>query len=161
LVANGIGCPFKNHWLLLSDEETRSPDEPTQKLLDPVMVGAGGLLKLEINTESVKLALKNQKINSVENAKFIIGDVERQIEKLSEYKQIILDPPRSGLTTRTINALLKNDLKQIIYLSCNLITLKRDLKRLQDKYDIKLIQPYDMFPNTPHIEIFVQLNPKI
>ena len=65
---------------------------------------------------------------------------------------LIIDPPRSGLYKGMIEDILKFNSKKIIYVSCNPITLVRDLNQLKEKYNIIEVQPLDMFPNTYHCE---------
>ena len=65
---------------------------------------------------------------------------------------MIVDPPRSGLSKKVINKILSSNIKNIIYVSCDPITLKRDLLLLKDKYNIDNITTFDMFSNTYHVE---------
>ena len=88
---------------------------------------------------------------------FIAGDTEVLLTDLIENKKIvpdavIVDPPRRGLDNTTINNILKIQPKRVAYVSCNPATLVRDLSLLEEKYDIKMIQPVDMFPFTSHVE---------
>jgi len=70
----------------------------------------------------------------------------------------IVDPPRSGLSKKVINNLFRIFPKNIIYMSCNIITLVRDLKLLEDKYNISYIQPFNNFPRTYHVETVALLS---
>ena len=65
---------------------------------------------------------------------------------------MIVDPPRSGLNKKTIDNILKLKPNKIIYVSCNPMTLVRDLNKF-DSYNILELTPFDMFPNTKHVEI--------
>ena len=65
---------------------------------------------------------------------------------------IVVDPPRAGLDKITIDTILKLKPNKLIYTSCDPMTLVRDLKILEEKYNICEITPFDMFPNTYHIE---------
>ena len=111
------------------------------------------ILGVELNEDAIKDANKNKKLNNINNAKFIVGD-EKQIIKKLNYKPdiIIVDPPRSGLFKGMINDLIKFKANKIIYVSCNPLTLSRDLKELINPYKIEQIQPLDLFPNTYHVE---------
>jgi len=74
----------------------------------------------------------------------------------------IVDPPRTGLNTDTVDALGVLNAPKIVYVSCNPATLARDLRALADfGYNIKRVQPLDMFPQTSHIETvaLLELNP--
>lgn len=111
------------------------------------------ILGVELNEDAIKDANKNKKLNNINNAKFIVGDAKQIIKKLN-YKPdiIIVDPPRSGLFKGMINDLIKFKANKIIYVSCNPLTLSRDLKELINPYKIEQIQPLDLFPNTYHVE---------
>ena len=73
---------------------------------------------------------------------------------------IITDPPRSGMDKYTISVIKEKKPKKVIYMSCDPITLARDLKLMSDIYEIKSITLFDMFPCTKHIESVVILNYK-
>jgi len=112
---------------------------------------------IEIVEQAIKDAKENAKMNNIENTEFIAGDTEVLLTDLIENKKIIpdvviVDPPRRGLDNTTINNILKIQPKRVAYVSCNPATLVRDLSLLEGKYDIKMIQPVDMFPFTSHVE---------
>jgi 23S rRNA (uracil1939-C5)-methyltransferase len=65
---------------------------------------------------------------------------------------IITDPPRAGMHEDVIAVLLKVGAPKIVYVSCNPATQARDLAMMAEAYDIKAIQPVDMFPQTAHVE---------
>ena len=120
---------------------------------------------IEIVEEAVKAAKENAKINKVENTEFIAGDVEKVLTDLIENRNIIpdivmVDPPRKGLDTTSVNNILKIAPKKVVYISCNPATLMRDLSMLEEKYDIKSIKPVDMFPFTSHVECVAVLELK-
>ena len=71
-----------------------------------------------------------------------------------------MDPPRSGLDKKTIDNVKRINPKEIIYVSCDPMTLVRDLKELEEDYLIKEITPVDMFPNTHHVECVSVLHRK-
>ena len=122
--------------------------------------------KKVIGIESVKDAVKdsnnNIKNNNINNVEFICSKVENRIETLKKLNidNIVLDPPRSGSDKKTLNSILKISPKKIVYISCNPITLARDYNILKQKYIIKEINAYDMFPNTYHIESLLVLEKK-
>ena len=112
---------------------------------------------IEIVPEAIEDAKENARINNVQNAEFIVGDVETAFDKLINQNKInltalIVDPPRKGLDENTIYNILKTRPDKLTYISCNPATLMRDLAKLEEKYNIKQIQPVDMFPFTKHIE---------
>ena len=110
------------------------------------------VLSIEINESANKDALKNKELNHIDNIEFICNDVANEIDKIKNIDSIIIDPPRSGLDNKTIEYLKKIKSKKIVYVSCDPMTLARDLEKLSDVYEIKEITPVDMFPNTSHVE---------
>lgn len=120
---------------------------------------------VEIVADAIKDAEENARINNIENAEFIIGDVQKVLDDLINVKRIIpniimLDPPRKGLDKISIQNILKISPKKVIYISCNPATLIRDLKELEEIYEIKTIKPVDMFPFTSHVECVALLELK-
>ena len=108
---------------------------------------------IECVENAVLNAIKNSKINKVNNTKYMLGDASKIIDKIEDnIDVVIVDPPRSGLTKKEIDVIKKMCVEQIIYVSCDPITLSRDLKVFNDVYNIKIIKGYDMFPYTYHIE---------
>ena len=73
---------------------------------------------------------------------------------------VVLDPPRKGAGIDVMNAVLSANPDKIIYISCNPSTLARDYSYIKDNYEIKEIIPYDMFPNTRHVETVVSMSSK-
>ena len=112
---------------------------------------------IEIVEDAIKDAKENAKINNVDNIEFYSGDVEKVFANLMEKKQIypdaiIVDPPRKGLDNKTIENILAVEPNKVVYISCNPATMVRDLKLLEEKYEIKNVIPVDMFPFTSHVE---------
>ena len=111
------------------------------------------VIGIEVIKDAVLDANFNKELNNIDNISFILGKVEDKIKDIKDnIDLIIVDPPRSGLDKKVIPVINKIKAKNIIYISCNPITLVRDLKLLQDNYNIEYIKPYDMFPNTYHVE---------
>lgn len=114
------------------------------------------VLGVEIVNEAIKDAIKNAKLNKIENTKFICGDAGETLEKLAaentHFDVVFVDPPRKGLDEKFINSLLRVSPKRLVYVSCDPETLARDINILSSKYEIKSIQPVDMFPFTFHVE---------
>ena len=112
---------------------------------------------IEIVEEAIEDAKENAKLNKVDNTEFIAGDVELILDDLINNKKVIpdvimIDPPRKGLDNKSIENILKVSPKKMVYISCNPATLVRDLAKLEEKYEIKMIRPVDMFPFSKHIE---------
>lgn len=109
---------------------------------------------IEVVSDAIESANTNKKINNVENIEFILGKVEDKLDFISNNNidTIIVDPPRSGLHKKVIPTLEKISPKTIIYVSCDPITMARDINLLSNNYELVEVTPYDMFPNTYHVE---------
>ena len=120
---------------------------------------------IEIIKEATISADKLKTDNNILNLTNINGDCAKELpvlaKKLSSKELcVVLDPPRKGCDEKVLNALLSSQPTKIIYVSCNPQTLARDLKILTDtkEYAISFVQPFDMFPQTSHIETLVRLD---
>ena len=108
---------------------------------------------IEINENSIRDALINKSLNNINNATFICSDTKKVLEKITgDFECIIFDPPRSGVDKNVLQKVIDEKIKRIVYISCNPITLVRDLTYLHQFYDIADITLLDMFPNTEHCE---------
>ena len=113
---------------------------------------------IEINSSAIANANKNKLLNNIDNIKFICDDSGKAIDKLNISPDIIIvDPPRGGMNGETIKNILKFKSKTIIYVSCDPLTMVRDLNLLKNNYEICEITPFDMFPNTHHVECITLL----
>lgn len=113
------------------------------------------VIGLELQPEAVEQAKQNAQLNGISNAEFYAGSVEELLPKIEvEPDIVILDPPRKGCDRAVIATLLKAKPQKIVYVSCKMSTLARDLKLLcQDGiYTLATIQPADFFPKTAHVE---------
>ena len=119
------------------------------------------VLGIEINDSAIKDAIKNIELNNLKNIEFICGESGNTLNNIKfNPDAIIVDPPRSGLSKETIDNILKFNPDTLIYVSCDPMTLVRDLNLLNNKYNIVELTPYDMFPNTKHVECLVLLKKK-
>lgn len=123
---------------------------------------AGEVIGVELNPEAVKDAISNCKRNEMQNAKFYCADAGDFMEALAAEGEsadvVFMDPPRAGSSKKFIESLVKMAPERVVYISCNPETLARDLQLITKKgYEVKAIQPVDMFPHTNHIECVVQL----
>lgn len=117
---------------------------------------------IEIVKQAIEDAKENANINNIRNIEFFAGDVEKVFENvLKEHNVkpdvIFVDPPRKGLDKHTIENILNIKPEKIVYISCNPASLVRDLKLLEESYEIKKIQPVDMFPFTSNVECVVAM----
>lgn len=116
---------------------------------------------VEENKNAVLMAKENFKLNNIENYKIFEGDAQKHFIDFEQQKRVfdyvILDPPRKGCSKEALVSLSKLA-KNIIYVSCNPQTLKRDLSYLiENGFSAKFVQGVDLFPYTHHIESVVLL----
>lgn len=120
------------------------------------------VIGIEIIKEAVEDANKSKELNNIKNLEFICGKVEDLIDNINikDLDLLVMDPPRSGSDRKTLKFICSILPKKIIYISCNPVTLVRDLKQLDTYYDIKNIKLFDMFPQTHHVECVALLSLK-
>ncbi len=113
---------------------------------------------IEIVPDAIKNAISNAKLNNIDNAEFFVGKSEEVIPKLIFEENIcpdvvVVDPPRKGCDTALLDAIGKTSIKKLVYVSCDNATLARDINYLSNfGFNLKKIQPVDMFCMTTHIE---------
>ena len=120
---------------------------------------------VELNKDAVKDAKLNARENQIRNVKFFQGDAGEFMEAMAaEGKSmdvLFMDPPRAGSDEKFMASAVKMGPEKIVYVSCNPETLARDLKYLTKKgYQVKKIQPVEMFAFTEHLENVVLLERK-
>lgn len=123
------------------------------------------LIGIETIPEAISDAKENAKINQLKNAEFFVGDVETALPQLLEERNIkadvvFVDPPRKGCDRTALETLLEIEAKRMVYVSCNPATLGRDLKILEEKYELQKLAICDMFPWTSNVECVVALQLK-
>ncbi|MGI5824698.1 MAG: 23S rRNA (uracil(1939)-C(5))-methyltransferase RlmD [Bacillota bacterium] len=125
---------------------------------------AFGVDCIEVIPEAVKNAAKNCRINNLPNVRCHCGKAEELFHKVSRNhpddteKLVIVDPPRKGCHTSLLRGILDFAPQSLIYVSCNPSTLARDLAILQESYEISSVQPFDMFPQSYHVETVVLMS---
>lgn len=117
---------------------------------------------VEYVEDAVVDAKNNSEFNGIANTLFYAGDMkdvlnENFIAKHGKPDVIITDPPRAGMHEDVVRVILKAAPPKIVYVSCNPATQARDLAMMMEHYEIKEIQPVDMFPQTAHVENVVLL----
>jgi 23S rRNA (uracil-5-)-methyltransferase RumA len=119
---------------------------------------------MDIIPESIEDAKKNAKRHGFTNTKYVPGKAEEVLPKWLKkgWKPdvIVVDPPRTGLDNQLLQAILQAEPEKLIYVSCNPSTLAKDIQTLSSKFEVKYIQPVDMFPHTAHVECVAQLSLK-
>ena len=115
---------------------------------------------VEINESAIRDANLNKEINGLDNVNFRCGNVDSIIDGKYRCDTVIVDPPRGGLNKKTRDILLDVNSDKIIYVSCDAITLARDINYLKSKYYLEDIMLIDMFPNTYHCESITVLERK-
>lgn len=123
------------------------------------------VIGVELNKDAVKDAKINAKENHITNAEFRQGDAGEFMVKMAENDQkadvVFMDPPRAGSDVKFLSSVVKLNPKKVVYISCGPDTLARDLKYLtKHGYQVKCIQPVDMFPFCDHCETVVLLERK-
>ena len=117
----------------------------------PLAAHADEVVAVEENRIAVDDGIRNVELNNLKNCKFVRISAEKYKIK-NKFDVLILDPPRPGLTSDMAARILANPADTIVYISCNPATLARDIKKLQEKYEIQSVCQIDFFPNTFHIE---------
>jgi len=119
---------------------------------------------IDNNVNNINLAIENMETNRKTNIEFIRNRIEDCIDQIiketTQNKTVIVNPPRRGLYENVIETLNKQmgKIDQLIYISCNAETLRRDLEMLNlGEKKIKNIIPLDQFPNTEHYEIILNI----
>lgn len=120
------------------------------------------VIGVELNRNAVKDARINAKLNQIRNITFYEGDAGRFMVSMAEEGEkadvVFMDPPRSGSDEAFLSSVIRLAPKRIVYVSCGPDTLARDLKYLtKHGYQVRKMQPVDMFGFTEHCEMVVQL----
>jgi 23S rRNA (uracil1939-C5)-methyltransferase len=123
---------------------------------------AGKVIGIEYIPEAIADAKENASLNKTDNTYFFSGDIKDVmntafLEQTGRPDVIITDPPRAGMHADVIKSLLEILPAKIVYVSCNPATQARDILLLNSRYNIRNIQPVDMFPHTHHVENVVLL----
>lgn len=123
------------------------------------------VIGVELNKDAFKDAINNAKRNNIDNVFFHNDDAGDFMLKMADKKQgvdaVIMDPPRNGSSPAFLSSLVTMKPEKVVYISCNPVTLKRDLDVLVNKgYQVEEMVPVDMFPGTHHVETVCLLTRK-
>ena len=116
---------------------------------------------VEVSETAADWARRNAKLNGIENATFLASSAEAifgDITFPANETAVVIDPPRKGCNQEFLNQLFSFGPSKVVYVSCNPATQMRDLKGfLAAGYQIKAVQPFDLFPQTRHLECVMVL----
>ncbi|MBQ7874210.1 MAG: 23S rRNA (uracil(1939)-C(5))-methyltransferase RlmD [Oscillospiraceae bacterium] len=120
------------------------------------------VIGIELNGDAVRDARINAKENKIENIEFFRGDAgDFMVKMAAEHAKadvVFMDPPRAGSDEAFLSSVATLAPEKVVYVSCNPATLARDLEYITENgYEVKKIQPVDMFPFTEHCETVVLL----
>jgi tRNA/tmRNA/rRNA uracil-C5-methylase (TrmA/RlmC/RlmD family) len=121
---------------------------------------------LEIETDGIRAAIYNAESNGFENCIFYEADVGESLHQVldtigdDESARLLLDPPRDGCAPVVVDQILAMPPQEIIYISCNVATMARDIRKLTDTYQVTQVGYFDMFPCTAHFESVAVLQRK-
>jgi len=119
---------------------------------------------VEISENAIRSAEENAKLNGIENCTFLAGDASSIFEGVTfppEETAVIIDPPRKGSDELFLRQLFAFRPKRVVYVSCNPATQIRDLQFfVENDYQLDSVQPFDLFPQTKHLECVALLTAK-
>ena len=126
------------------------------QILSPV---AERVIGVEIVEEAVEAANENASHNGIENCKFLAGDVFKVLDEIEEKPDVIvLDPPRDGIHPKALPKILDYGVDTIVYISCKVTSLARDLEMMQAKgYRVVKAVAVDQFVHTTHVEVIIKM----
>lgn len=121
------------------------------------------VISVELNKDAVRDAISNAKANGIKNVRFYQNDAGKFMVQMAEegagVDVVLMDPPRAGSDEAFLSSLVRLAPGKVVYVSCNPVTLARDLKYLTKRgYQVKKAQPVDMFPWAEHVETVVLLS---
>ena len=121
------------------------------------------MIGVELNGDAVRDAVRNAKMNAVENARFYENDAGifmTEMAAAGEHADVVfMDPPRAGSDEAFLSSIVTLAPKKVVYISCNPQTQARDLAYLRKHgYQAEGCWPYDLFPMTEHVETVVLLS---
>ena len=170
------GSFFQNNGSILEDFTSYVREEAKsyrQKFLVDAYCGAGlfaltaspefeKVIGIEVSVHSIRWAKYNAELNKISNASFLAGKVEdlfKNVDIEGNDTTVVIDPPRKGCSEDFLNQLFVFSPVTVIYVSCNPATQMRDLKLfLKSGYHLKRVMPFDLFPQTKHLECVMTLS---
>jgi 23S rRNA (uracil1939-C5)-methyltransferase len=118
---------------------------------------AGEVWGIEVIEQAIADAMKNARMNGVDNVRFFAGDVRTAmrplVEEAGKPDVVVVDPPRAGLSQKIVRRILEAEPRKVVYVSCNPTTLAPNARQMADAgYVLREVRPVDMFPQTAHVE---------
>ena len=113
------------------------------------------VIGIEYNKDLIAYANENAKLNKIVNAKFYQGDSVQLLPKMLEDKEvdiIVLESSKTGIDESIIKTINNSNIKKIVYVSSNMVSMAKDLDKLSINYNINYITPIDLLPQTTNIE---------
>jgi 23S rRNA (uracil1939-C5)-methyltransferase len=129
---------------------------------------AANVVGVESVADAVSRARRNAVRNQIANATFVEGEARRVLREWARGERpgpsavdvVVVDPPRAGLHPRVVARIAELGPRRVVYVSCNPATLARDARDFAARgYALGEVEPFDMFPHTPHIECVARLDP--
>ena len=169
---------FQNNFFLLpalvDGVRARLADAGTRHLIDAycgvgffslsLAASVDSFLGVELDVPAIRAARQNQQDRGITNGEYVAGDTDALLPSLLAKRDpaktaVLLDPPRVGCRPPSLHVLRETGPAQILYVSCHPATLARDLKLLcaDDRYRVADVRPFDMFPQTQHVECVADL----
>ena len=118
---------------------------------------------IEVDRMAIKAARANAETRNATNGEFIEGTTEEVLPELiqtlpADKTALVIDPPRKGCNQEFLDQLFNFSPRRVVYISCNPATQMRDLKEfLAAGYKLTHVQPFDLFPQTRHLECVIVL----
>lgn len=132
----------------------------TGTITQAMALKAKKVIGVEISGDSAAAARENAALNGLDNCLFLEGDVFAVLDRISEPPEVIvLDPPRAGITPKSLAKILAYGVPEILYISCNPKTMAANLAAMQEGgYRAESIRAYDNFGFTRHVETVVLMS---
>ena len=124
---------------------------------------ANSILGIELDEVAIENAHSNARINRIENLSFIAGKaskvmVENRNDWPGRFDLVVVNPPRSGISKKVVKRILEINPERVVYSSCNPNTFFQQAGWLLERYQLEIVQPFDFFPQTPHMELLAVFN---
>jgi len=137
---------------LYADLTAAAADGPHRTVLD-LYCGSGTIAEALATLPQCDIVAVDREPASPRGARFVCADAAKFLEGAPPADLVVVNPPRRGLGDAVCQQLLKNSYARLFYVSCMPETFARDLERLRSRFDVEFVRPYDLLPQTPHVEL--------